>query len=128
LRNTEDSGLTFFCHNLAGDPNPPFARKCAFDVGDYGLGYCADSLEMGCDCVGHIKYFDATMADMNGVPYTKKKTICLHEEDAVRLSRKDEVDALKDEVDASTSFTGDCLHTHTEPACVQVTKTPLTPS
>jgi len=82
LRNTEDSGLTFFCHNLAGDPNPPFARKCAFDVGDYGLGYCADSLEMGCDCVGHIKYFDATMADMNGVPYTKKKTICLHEEDA----------------------------------------------
>ena len=26
-----------------GDPRPPFSRKCAFDVGDYGLGYCAVS-------------------------------------------------------------------------------------
>jgi primary-amine oxidase len=32
-----------------GDPHPPFQRKCAFDVGDYGLGYCANSLELGCD-------------------------------------------------------------------------------
>ena len=22
---------------------------------DYGLGYCANSLELGCDCLGHIK-------------------------------------------------------------------------
>jgi primary-amine oxidase len=34
------------------DPNPPFPRKCAFDVGDYGLGYCANTLELGCDCLG----------------------------------------------------------------------------
>lgn len=34
------------------DPHPPFQRKCAFDVGDYGLGYCANSLELGCDCLG----------------------------------------------------------------------------
>lgn len=34
------------------DPNPPYQRKCAFDVGDYGLGYCANSLELGCDCLG----------------------------------------------------------------------------
>ena len=26
-----------------GDPHEPFHRKCAFDVGDYGLGYCTDS-------------------------------------------------------------------------------------
>ena len=26
-----------------GDPRSPFSRKCAFDVGDYGLGYCAVS-------------------------------------------------------------------------------------
>ena len=24
------------------DPHPPYQRKCAFDVGDYGLGYCAN--------------------------------------------------------------------------------------
>lgn len=29
------------------DPNPPYQRKCALDVGDYGLGYCANSLELG---------------------------------------------------------------------------------
>ena len=29
------------------DANEPFERKCAFDVGDYGLGYCANSLELG---------------------------------------------------------------------------------
>ena len=45
-----------------GDPNPTYARKCAFDVGDYGLGYCANSLELGCDCLGHIHYFGRSSA------------------------------------------------------------------
>ena len=49
-----------------GDPNAPFQRKCAFDVGDYGLGFCANSLELGCDCLGHIKYFDAVLNDSKG--------------------------------------------------------------
>ena len=48
------------------DPNPPFERKCAFDVGDYGLGYCADSLELGCDCLGNIHYFDVTLSNSKG--------------------------------------------------------------
>lgn len=64
-----------------GDPNPPYERKCAFDVGDYGLGYCTNSLELGCDCLGHIRYFDVTLADSAGNPYVVKKAICLHEED-----------------------------------------------
>ena len=65
-----------------GDPNPPFQRKCAFDVGDYGLGYCANSLELGCDCLGHIHYFDAALVDSSGNPVIKKKAVCMHEEDA----------------------------------------------
>lgn len=64
-----------------GDPYPPHHRKCAFDVGDYGLGYCANSLELGCDCLGHIHYFDAVLPDSSGTPYAKKKAICMHEED-----------------------------------------------
>ena len=64
-----------------GDPYPPYPRKCAFDVGDYGLGYCANSLELGCDCLGHIHYFDAVLSDAAGNPQTKKKAICMHEED-----------------------------------------------
>ena len=49
-----------------GDPHAPFQRKCAFDVGDYGLGFCANSLALGCDCLGHIKYFDAVLNDSKG--------------------------------------------------------------
>lgn len=63
------------------DPHPPFQRKCAFDVGDYGLGYCANSLELGCDCLGHIHYFDAVLSDSQGQPVEKKKAICMHEEE-----------------------------------------------
>ena len=50
-----------------GDPNAPFQRKCAFDVGDYGLGFCANSLALGCDCLGHIKYFDAVLNNSKGI-------------------------------------------------------------
>lgn len=63
------------------DPEPPFHRKCAFDVGDYGLGYCTDSLSLGCDCLGEIHYFDAAMSDSKGEPYVVKKAVCMHEED-----------------------------------------------
>uniref|UniRef100_A0A0G4HRT8 Amine oxidase n=1 Tax=Chromera velia CCMP2878 TaxID=1169474 RepID=A0A0G4HRT8_9ALVE len=36
------------------DPFPPHIHKCAFDVGDYGLGYFATSLNLGCDCLGRV--------------------------------------------------------------------------
>ncbi|DBA72671.1 TPA: putative terpene-alkaloid biosynthetic cluster [Trebouxia sp. C0005] len=65
-----------------GDPNAPFQRKCAFDVGDYGLGFCANSLALGCDCLGHIKYFDAVLNDSKGEVMEIPKAVCLHEEDA----------------------------------------------
>ena len=64
-----------------GDPNPSYARKCAFDVGDYGLGFCANSLELGCDCLGHIHYFDGVLNNSKGEAYTVKKAICMHEID-----------------------------------------------
>ncbi|CAM9540325.1 unnamed protein product, partial [Discosporangium mesarthrocarpum] len=64
-----------------GDPNEPFPRKCAFDVGDYGLGFCTNSLELGCDCLGYIHYFDGTLSDRKGEPYTVRKVVCMHEED-----------------------------------------------
>ncbi|VEU39581.1 unnamed protein product [Pseudo-nitzschia multistriata] len=63
------------------DPNEHFARKCAFDVGDYGLGFCANSLSLGCDCLGHIHYFDAILNDSQGNPVELKNAVCMHEED-----------------------------------------------
>jgi primary-amine oxidase len=64
-----------------GDPGPTQRRKNAFDVGEYGMGACANSLELGCDCLGLIRYFDAHLCDSRGRPLTIKNAICMHEED-----------------------------------------------
>jgi primary-amine oxidase len=64
-----------------GDPGPTQRRKNAFDVGEYGMGMCANSLELGCDCLGLIRYFDAHLCDSRGGPLTIKNAVCMHEED-----------------------------------------------
>lgn len=64
-----------------GDPRAPFHRKQAFDVGDVGFGLTANQLALGCDCLGHIKYFDGYRADTQGNPVLLKNVICLHEQD-----------------------------------------------
>ncbi len=63
------------------DPNPTQVRKNAFDVGEYGMGMCANSLRLGCDCVGHIAYLDAHLCDSRGRPLKIENAICIHEED-----------------------------------------------
>ncbi len=63
------------------DPTTNNFWKNAFDAGEYGLGKLANTLELGCDCLGHIHYFDVAVADDNGVPALMKNVICLHEED-----------------------------------------------
>ena len=64
-----------------GDPSPTQVRKNAFDVGEYGMGMCANSLKLGCDCVGHIAYLDADLCDSRGGQLTIENAICIHEED-----------------------------------------------
>ena len=64
-----------------GDPAPNQWRKNAFDVGEYGVGMLANSLELGCDCLGSIHYFDAHVVDSRGKVVTMLNTICMHEED-----------------------------------------------
>jgi primary-amine oxidase len=63
------------------DPNPTQVRKNAFDVGEYGMGMCANSLRLGCDCLGYIQYLDAHLCDSRGRPLTIPNAICIHEED-----------------------------------------------
>ncbi|KAL4757666.1 copper amine oxidase [Aspergillus foveolatus] len=65
-----------------GDPRAPFHRKQAFDVGDVGFGITANQLSLGCDCLGHIKYFDGYRCDSKGEPVHLENVICLHEQDA----------------------------------------------
>lgn len=64
-----------------GDPSPTQYRKNAFDVGEYGMGMCANSLELGCDCLGYIVYLDAHLCTSRGESLTVKNAICMHEED-----------------------------------------------
>ena len=64
-----------------GDTNPAHDWQCAFDAGEYGIGQLANSLELGCDCVGNIHYFDAVMADSQGDVHRIPNAVCLHEED-----------------------------------------------
>jgi primary-amine oxidase len=64
-----------------GDPRPTQVRKNAFDVGEYGMGMCANSLQLGCDCLGYIQYLDANLCDSRGRELTITNAICIHEED-----------------------------------------------
>ena len=63
------------------DPRPYHGWRNAFDIGECGIGILANSLELGCDCLGEIRYLDVDLADGNGEPYTIHQAICLHEED-----------------------------------------------
>jgi primary-amine oxidase len=65
-----------------GDPAPTHAFKNVFDMGEYGLGWLANSLTLGCDCLGEIRYFDGVANDQDGNPMTIENAVCLHEEDA----------------------------------------------
>jgi primary-amine oxidase len=64
-----------------GDPSEQYYRKNAFDIGEYGIGTLANSLVLGCDCLGPTRYFDAPMLDSHGKVVVLKNAVCLHEED-----------------------------------------------
>ncbi|MGH2482454.1 MAG: primary-amine oxidase, partial [Ktedonobacteraceae bacterium] len=55
--------------------------KNVFDAGEVGIGVLANSLELGCDCLGVIHYFYVCVNDAQGQAQTLTNAICLHEED-----------------------------------------------
>jgi primary-amine oxidase len=81
-----------------GDPRPFQAYRNAFDMGEYGIGIMTNWLELGCDCLGEIRYFDVELADDRGEPYTIKNAICLHEEDHGILWKHFDADLVHAEV------------------------------
>lgn len=64
-----------------GTPANGHFRKNVFDIGEYGLGKLANSLQLGCDCLGHIAYLDGHLNTMTGDVFTIPNAICIHEED-----------------------------------------------
>jgi Cu2+-containing amine oxidase len=62
-------------------PEPDALPQERLRHGGYGIGVLANSLELGCDCLGEIHYFDACINDNDGHPQPIKNAICMHEED-----------------------------------------------
>lgn len=64
-----------------GDPAPYRSWQNYFDTGEYLVGRDANSLELGCDCLGEITYLSPVVADDFGNPREISQAICIHEED-----------------------------------------------
>ncbi|WP_336629552.1 MULTISPECIES: primary-amine oxidase [unclassified Microbacterium] len=64
-----------------GDPAPYRSWQNYFDTGEYLVGRDANSLELGCDCLGEITYLSPVVADDFGNPREIPQGICIHEED-----------------------------------------------
>jgi primary-amine oxidase len=63
------------------DPTPDHVRRTAYDIGEWGLGFMTTSLELGCDCLGEIRYLDAVLHNSAGEPELIRNAVCIHEED-----------------------------------------------
>lgn len=64
-----------------GDTSPTRFWISYFDAGEYLLGKNANPLELGCDCLGVIRYFDGYVADDHGHAVRIPNVVCMHEED-----------------------------------------------
>lgn len=64
-----------------GEPQPTHDWQNYFDAGEYQFGRLANSLVLGCDCLGEIRYVDATVVDDFCNPLHIRNAICIHEED-----------------------------------------------
>ena len=64
-----------------GYPSPTRYLHAPFDIGENLVGTLANSLTLGCDCVGEIRYFDAVVSNGQGEPVVIGNAVCLHEED-----------------------------------------------
>ncbi len=64
-----------------GYPSPTRYLHSPFDIGENLVGTLANSLVLGCDCLGEIRYLDATVANGSGEPVVIRNAICVHEED-----------------------------------------------
>ncbi|HCB60300.1 MAG TPA: histamine oxidase, partial [Arthrobacter bacterium] len=70
-----------------GDPSPVRSWQNYFDTGEYLVGQYANSLELGCDCLGEITYLSPVISDAFGNPREIRNGICIHEEDWGILSK-----------------------------------------
>ena len=64
-----------------GDPSDAWYFRNAFDEGEDSMGRYANSLEPGSDAPRNATFFDATLADETGVPFSVPRAVALYERD-----------------------------------------------
>src|SRR5581483_8045850 len=96
-----------------GETTPGHRWKNAFDSGELGLGRFpfVNSLELGCDCLGEIRYLDAIIANDQGDPITINNAICIHEEDYGILWKHFDSHTFTTEVRRSRRLVVSSIHT-----------------
>ncbi len=94
-----------------GDLSPMHSWKHVFDAGETSIGTLANSLTLGCDCLGEIYYFDAHVVNWKGKSRTIEKAICLHEEDYGILWKHHDAEAQTTEVRRSRRLVVSAIHT-----------------
>ncbi len=94
-----------------GDVSPMHSWKHVFDGSEAGMGQFVNSLRLGCDCVGEICYFDATLLGWNGEPVTIPNAICMHEEDYGILWKHTDLQGGTVEVRRSRRLVVSTVHT-----------------
>lgn len=94
-----------------GDTSPMHNWKHVFDASELGMGNFANSLKLGCDCLGEIHYFDATVLSFAGEPVVIENAICLHEEDYGILWKHTDLHSGEVEVRRSRRLVISTIHT-----------------
>ncbi|PTQ75291.1 primary-amine oxidase [Celeribacter persicus] len=81
-----------------GEPTPSHEWQNYFDAGEYQYGRLANSLVLGCDCLGEIHYLDAVVVDDFCNPFEIKNAVCIHEEDYGTLWKHSDFIAKRSDV------------------------------
>jgi primary-amine oxidase len=74
------------------DPGEAWFFRNPFDSGEYGLGYFANPLEPGGDAPENAVYFNAVLADNDGVPFEIPRAVAIYERDGGVMWRHFDVD------------------------------------
>ena len=68
-----------------GDPDRNWRWRSAFDVGEYGMGRLASSIEPNTDAPANATLIDATFAGDDGKPYVLPRAVGIYERDGGML-------------------------------------------
>jgi primary-amine oxidase len=96
-----------------GETAPNHRWKNAFDSGELGMGRFpfVNSLELGCDCLGEIRYIDAVQVTEQGDPMRVANVICVHEEDYGILWKHTNMNTFEVQVRRSRRLVVSSIHT-----------------